>query len=289
MSTYKVPQDVEADDKLVGPFSFRQFVYLIIVALAGAGAWGLSQLFVPLFLIPLPIIVFFGALALPLRKDQPMETYLAAMVSFFIKPHMRKWEPDGIESLVEITVPKVVEIDRVKDISQSEAQRRFSYLAEVVDSQGWAVRGTTAPGSAMTSDAYMDAQSAEDMLDETNYASQTVTQKLDQSSDDRRQSILDMMQTNASTDLPADDPIEPVAPIPENVTPTPYINQQPAVQPIIPQNVPEPIQTTSEKAPSAGIINLANTSDLSIATIANQANRINARQDMNEEVIISLR
>ena len=27
MAVYKVPQDVEADDKLIGPFSFRQFIY----------------------------------------------------------------------------------------------------------------------------------------------------------------------------------------------------------------------------------------------------------------------
>ena len=41
MSTYKVPQDVEADDKLLGPFSFRQFVYLMIVAASGAATWAL--------------------------------------------------------------------------------------------------------------------------------------------------------------------------------------------------------------------------------------------------------
>ena len=38
MAVYKVPQDVEADDKLIGPFSFRQFIYLLIVA----GAMGLG-------------------------------------------------------------------------------------------------------------------------------------------------------------------------------------------------------------------------------------------------------
>ena len=46
MAVYKVAQDVEADDKLLGPFTFRQFIYLIIVALAIALAWGLAQLFV---------------------------------------------------------------------------------------------------------------------------------------------------------------------------------------------------------------------------------------------------
>ena len=89
MAEYKVAQDVEAEDKLLGPFSFRQFIYLIVVAIAGALAWGLAQIFVGLAIIPLPIILFFGALALPLRKDQPMEIYLAAIVSFYLKPRKR--------------------------------------------------------------------------------------------------------------------------------------------------------------------------------------------------------
>jgi hypothetical protein len=85
MSVYKVPQDVEAEDKLLGPFTFRQFIYLIIVAMAMGIAYGLGTLLIPLAFIPLPVILLFGALALPLRKDQPMETYLSAMVSFFLK------------------------------------------------------------------------------------------------------------------------------------------------------------------------------------------------------------
>ena len=93
MNDYKVPQDVEAEDKLLGPFSFRQFIYLIIVALAGLGAFALFQLFPPLVIIPVPIILFFGALALPIRKDQPMEIYLAAVLSFYLKPRKRLWQP----------------------------------------------------------------------------------------------------------------------------------------------------------------------------------------------------
>ena len=45
MAQYKVPQDVEADDKLLGPFNFRQFIYLLIVAALIALAWALGQLF----------------------------------------------------------------------------------------------------------------------------------------------------------------------------------------------------------------------------------------------------
>ncbi len=110
MAEYKVAQDVEADDKLIGPFSFRQFIYLIVVAGASAIAWGLAQVFVPLAILPLPVILLFGALALPLRKDQPMEIYLAAIVSFHLKPRNRIWSPDGISSLIEIVAPEEIEV-----------------------------------------------------------------------------------------------------------------------------------------------------------------------------------
>ena len=79
MATYKVPQDVEADDKLLGPFSFRQFVYLMIVLGMVVLAVGLWQLFPLLAIIPIPFALFFGILALPIKKDQPMETYFAAL------------------------------------------------------------------------------------------------------------------------------------------------------------------------------------------------------------------
>ena len=39
MAEHKVPQDVEAEDKLLGPFSFRQFLYLLVALGAGALAY----------------------------------------------------------------------------------------------------------------------------------------------------------------------------------------------------------------------------------------------------------
>ncbi|HEU4830560.1 MAG TPA: PrgI family protein [Candidatus Saccharimonadales bacterium] len=324
MAVYKVPQDVEADDKLIGPFSFRQFVYLIVVALSIAAAWGLFQLFPPLAIIPLPIIVFFGVLALPLRKDQPMEIFMAAMVSFYLKPRRRIWDPDGIDSLIEITVPKTVEVQRVKDISQNEAHRRFSYLAEIVDSQGWAVRGVgvQAPNSAMNSDVYFEAQQTQDILDGNNSIAQSLDHKLDQTDARRHQEVMDRVRQQASAAAQpasattpgvfnyfggsADSTTPPSAPAVQTPEPSvikppvydPYPTniQQTVIQPLtspavppIPQAPPEPPVTTSEKVLSAGIMNLATNADLSIETIAREANRIQEKQDLDEEVVISLR
>ena len=176
MSAYKVPQDVEAEDKLLGPFSFRQFIYLMIAAgLIGLG-YALSIILLPLALIPTPFVIILLALALPLKKDQPMETYLLALVSFyFLKPRKRLWQPDGITSLVEITAPKEIEPERAKSISAEEARDKLGFLTDIIDSRGWAVRGTGVPSEGVTSmhqSSYQEAQQANDMLDSDNAAAQ---------------------------------------------------------------------------------------------------------------------
>lgn len=339
MAVYKVPQDVEADDKLIGPFSFRQFIYLIIVVISIALAWGLAQLFIGLAIIPLPIIIFFGALALPLRKDQPMETYLAAIVSFHLKPRKRLWQPDGIQSLVEITAPKVIEIQRTKDLSQNEAQQRLSYLADIVDTGGWAVRGVDVPqvDTAMKNDVFFAAQQTEDILDDSGGVARSFDSMIDQADAKRHQEMMARMKQPPS--------VQPVAepnpflgpPIAAPAVPDPYAALSPAMPataqpsdphltfnpyPTIHQSVinplgaqttapqpPPPAQpvepaikpgrnmhaaarqtTTSEKHVSPGIINLANNPDLTIETIAREAQRIHQKEDQSEdEVLISLR
>lgn len=307
MAVYKVAQDVEADDKLIGPFSFRQFIYLIIVAIGIALAWGLSRIFLPLLIIPVPIIIFFGALALPLRKDQPMEIYLAAIVSFYLKPRKRFWRPDGIESLIEITAPKVVEVQRTRDLSQTEAEKRLSYLATLVDSKGWAVRGVAAPevdNSSIHSDIYFTAQQTEDVLEDTGRVAQNIDAMIDQTDQKYKQTLVDQMQTGtlAPTPSPPPTPAPPALsadtprlsynPYPTNMHQTILqpISQQHQTSTQTPSDFTKTPAPTSEDTPSPDIINLANNTDLSIATIAHEANRIHQKEaEENDEVVISLR
>lgn len=193
MSVYKVPQDVEAEDKLLGPFSFRQFIFLIIAVVFLGIAYVLARILLPLALIPVPIALFFGALALPLRKDQPMEVYLAAVISFMLKPKKRLWQPDGIEYLVEVTAPKTEEATRRNNYDQEEVQRRLSYLANLVDSRGWSIRGINNPDSPMQADLYNEAQAAFDPLDEAGTTAQNIINLINQSDARRRQAMIQTM------------------------------------------------------------------------------------------------
>ncbi len=327
MAVYKVAQDVEADDKLLGPFTFRQFIYLIIVAMAGFLAYGLSKLLLPLAIIPLPVILFFGALALPLRKDQPMETYLAAMISFYLKPHRRLWKADGLDSLIEITVPKEVEIHRTKNLSGTEAEERFSYLANIADTAGWSVRHVVPGETSMIGDVYNEAQQTQDLLDTSSSVGQSIDTMITQADQKRRSDMLARVQQSiASPEVapiptlvapvvpvttapaPVADPYvsmptpQPVAPAPDptGVTFNPYPTiHQSVVQPFATDDqvvaaepepeLPQTEKSTSDTVVSPDIINLANNSDLSIETIAREAHRRQEKDAGEGEVFISLR
>jgi hypothetical protein cdiviTM7_00587 len=165
MATYKVPQDVEAEDRLLGPFTFRQFVYLLIAAIAGALAAALFQIFPLLAILPLPVIIFFLILALPLKKDQPMETYLAAIISFYMKPNKRFWRPGQGETTIQITAPKIVEKSRTRDISEEEASHRLSFLSNLVDSEGYAIRGNH--NGNFTENFIADTEDVNDFMDDS--------------------------------------------------------------------------------------------------------------------------
>ena len=163
MAQYKVPQNVEADDKLLGPFTFRQFVYLLIAGGLIALAVVLFQLFPLLAIIPLPPLILFIALALPFKKDQPMETYLAALVSYYLKPRTRLWTPGQRETVIKITAPKIVDDNRTRDISGEEANHRLSFLADIVDTGGYAIKGTG--NGIMRDELVAEANAVEDMFE----------------------------------------------------------------------------------------------------------------------------
>lgn len=244
MAVYKVPQDVESEDKLIGPFGFRQFIYLIIVAFAGFVAYLLSQIFIGLVLIPLPFIIFFGAIALPLRKDQPTEVYLLAVIQYHLKPKVRMWQPDGAISTVEITAPKTVEESRVKDLSEEEALDRLGHLAQIMDTRGWAARGVFNPDIDSTANTQLSAQAIADaaepdILDGDGISAQSFDQLIDQQKVQQKQAV---MQKIASAQAQTSDNTQPV-----QTTVNPQQTKDPSLQttPMI-NNTPSPQNETAE-------------------------------------------
>ena len=326
MAQYKVPQDVEAEDKLLGPFTFRQFVYLMIIGgLIGLGVlfWGI---FPPLIIVLVPPILLLGALALPLKKDQPMETYLSAIVSFYLKPHIRIWEPGEPESTIVITAPKQKEEKRTKDLDQEEAMHRLSFLADIIDSEGYAIKGTI-NNSGVKDEVYAEANDTLDMFEDTTTSNSSIAKTLQNNASNRYDEAISQM--HATTSAPQTTPQQPATLQPATPTAAPQPPALPAnplastplnngtirnnetiVKPdslvteiateraraeaaagqLTPQSqptAPAPAPSAeNQSAPDPNLINLANNNDFSIETIAKQAKRIKDQQ--NDEVYISL-
>lgn len=248
MARYTVPQDVEAEDKLIGPFSFRQFIYLIIAAIGIGGCWALFSVFPPLAIIPLPIVILFGILALPLKKEQPMEVYLGAIIQFHLKPRKRVWKPDGLTSLVEITAPKKLEEERAAALERNEAERRLSYLADIVDTGGWAVRGVGLERKDDTAERYRYYAPTidDDPLDKNSSVSRNIDAMITKTSQQRREHIMAAMQSPDQMISTPDD----IYALYDSLNIPPSGRYHTTEKPLAPAQ-PEPEETTTPDAPPA--------------------------------------
>ncbi len=146
MAVYKVIQDIEAEDKLIGPLGLKGFVYAAIALICGyidvrlAISTELGPVrWMVMLIFAMPMFVF-GTLALPIGREQPTEVWLLSRLRFRVKPRTRIWNQNNISELVTITAPKRIEHQLTKNFTQDEVQSRLRALATTIDSRGWAVK-----------------------------------------------------------------------------------------------------------------------------------------------------
>ncbi len=87
---YQVPQFIDVEDKIVGPFTLKQFMYLAI-----GGAIILGSLFIFklgfAILIAIPIGSASASLAFVRVQGVPLPRYLASLLGFAFKPQEYRW------------------------------------------------------------------------------------------------------------------------------------------------------------------------------------------------------
>ncbi len=134
MGQYKVPQDVEAEDKLIGPLSLRQFIY-IVIAVAWAGLmftilWHIN--FILFFVATLPVSGFFVLLGVGRRQEQSFENYFVAMVRFVVVPRIRLWQKDVSNEVIVKESPKKETYAIDKHVNTGSLKQ----LALIMDTRG---------------------------------------------------------------------------------------------------------------------------------------------------------
>ncbi len=90
---YAVPQFIEIEDKVIGPLTTKQFLYLVVGGVFLLITWALADLglFILLAFITAIVVIPFAFVKM---NGRPFEKYLMAAVKYFISPKIRLWLRD---------------------------------------------------------------------------------------------------------------------------------------------------------------------------------------------------
>lgn len=139
MGQYKVPQNVEAEDKIIGPLTLKQFLYAVVgLAYGGITYLILQKIIVVWVLIGVPPALLLLMLGLYQRQDQPFETYLISLIGFLAKPRKRIWHKDPLAEVFHIEPPKLAPQEAHRD--PREVLGELEKLSQVVDTRGWSAK-----------------------------------------------------------------------------------------------------------------------------------------------------
>lgn len=84
---YQVPQFIDIEDRIIGPLTLKQFIYLAFAAALLFVFWFLFKFYIWI-IAALPITVLAFAFAFLKINDRPFIYFFLAAVFYFIKPKL---------------------------------------------------------------------------------------------------------------------------------------------------------------------------------------------------------
>lgn len=133
---FKVPQHIEMEDKIIGPLTMKQFVYLLVggmIFYATIKSYNTSLI----IFVGIPIALLALCLAFIKVQDRPFSHFLFSLALYVAKPKQRIWRKDwkiaGMDTPIVQKSPKVKkEIHEEKHVGKSELEK----LSYILDTKG---------------------------------------------------------------------------------------------------------------------------------------------------------
>ncbi|PIT97425.1 hypothetical protein COT77_01575 [Candidatus Berkelbacteria bacterium CG10_big_fil_rev_8_21_14_0_10_41_12] len=154
---YKVPQNIDLEDKIVGPFTMKQFVYLLIGGFIIYGFYSFLSKnydnFTAVFLlVAIPVGLICFAFVFVKVNDRPFEVFVKNIIKFLTSPKQRIWgegyTPENV--IIDDPTVKEKETDKQKDsrsldeIAKSlEVKSKQAQNTQTADKQKVATDNTT--------------------------------------------------------------------------------------------------------------------------------------------------
>ncbi|HSE56509.1 MAG TPA: PrgI family protein [Candidatus Paceibacterota bacterium] len=130
---FKVPQFIDIEDKIFGPLTFKQFVYLA----GGAGLVYLSFTLLPFFfgaLVGIPLALFALALAFYKVNEKPFIHAVEAFFKFHTRSKLYLWQKEQAKKLATATQAAAIEAQKRSILTESKL-KTLSWSLDVIDTR----------------------------------------------------------------------------------------------------------------------------------------------------------
>jgi hypothetical protein len=136
---YKIPQNVDVEDKIFGPLSLRQFSWLVFGGfLAFMFYMLLAKVSFFLFiLVDIPIVLFFAALAFYKINERPFELFIVSSLKTMLRPRRRIWMRTLEAHEVVAPPPSAESLKPASKAGLQEVRSQLEELTMIVDTRGW--------------------------------------------------------------------------------------------------------------------------------------------------------
>ncbi len=123
MRQYQVPQFITVEDKVFGPFTIKQFVYL---AAGGVLIFGARFLLAPFLFWPTAALVggLAGSLAFLKINEQPFPLVFKNMIFYLLRPRLYIWKQEQLQKTdkqeLKVSGPSVISIPKITSSKLSD-------------------------------------------------------------------------------------------------------------------------------------------------------------------------
>lgn len=134
---FKVPQNIDMEDKIIGPLTLPQFFYLlfggiiIYILFSKLVLNGLTFIFI---ILAIPIGLFSFALAFVKVQDRPFPSFVLAAIKYLSLPRLRVWQRVPEQQKRPVVVTKKSEPEK-KTPTKHLDDLRAKELAGILDTR----------------------------------------------------------------------------------------------------------------------------------------------------------
>src|SRR4030042_5830042 len=128
---FQVPQNIDLEDKIIGPLTLKQFIIILIGGMFDYMWYTFFSTGV-FILLALPTTLLTLALVFAKVREEPFPKFLGNLILFTLKPKILTWG--------ETKKPKIIEVKKAKKekiIPKVTSGSEIEKLSRAIDTSGW--------------------------------------------------------------------------------------------------------------------------------------------------------